>query len=1235
MSLTPNIQLFANNSDSSNEQNVLIRCTEEVYKILRKSNQVSDDCLYFATYDKTPSSNMFISDHLYMGKKLIGNSGVIFIEATNGYATVNNIQVDLTTPTNLTSAITGVPGQVLFVVNHSIDELNNKDQYNTFVYLWKPIYDSKNESNTDSGEWINANINCTLDGIDIDGLGVAKLNLDNILPEEPKIDTLYVVSSDSNKPINAINKSLYIYDPDTQSWVSLMGGVGRDSVDADCSHKFNDYDNNYVSGNYSNSFNELNGVSGEASNGMGYKTHTTESAALTTGIRNYNYSTAGLVSGINNTVGINYTYVSHYYADDSTSTYYLYLNNKYNNLSEINVINFKLNSPIIFTSDLDRQDNILDLSDESFNNLYVCRITDYHQNYNLLIVDKIPDVLKNNFTEYVDAEGNNTKNFYINEGCICKFFQPNNSAGCSIPSSLNNLDSDDVIHPGSANVVGGSNNVVQATNTIVVGKNLYASNNDAAYFGKYNKDEPNSAFLIGSGTSSSDRSNSVVVTKDGKVKFNAADTNQVNGMYSTAFGTDVISDGFDSFIAGNGNYRDITKYSYTAIVKSIDIANKIINIEAPIGLLIFSPGYIIKINNLTFMVTDFSTKTKISGTNIDDSIALFNVHVDADVSSLNENDRVVGYYLGVARGSVSAVFGSENIAGEGSLVSGIGNSVPGSVNIVGGYSNDVIGDYDIVGGYGNVITNDRCLAFGSANAAFSWASGVGGYDCSTGLLRTYSIKSIDETNYKIKLGTVTGLYVNQMVQAQHHGASSYGSQNVFSQLGKIIDIDANTNTITLDGFNYSTACSSNAKLDTTYVLYTNYNYGASYLYSSYGDSTEQSRLQWASGLNSNAPGGGAFTHGYSNLSLGGQSVTLGGYKNTVYADNSFIAGGENNNIYLYDSFIGAGFNNLLKASNSAIFGSHNIVDNNVKHVFELGEGLTTSTGYMTLLGSYNTSINNAKFVIGNGLDSDNRNNAFVVYNDGSASIDKQSTANNAIVRYDTLTSVSNNMNNKYDSLELRVAELEYNPIDIVTFKFNNNSSYTGEVGGTLSGGFNLNWSFNTTNYLNSLVLTSSKAILNGSSSVTLSLSNTDYSVSTDLNLGTTIGSTSITLKAIDNRNATDSATVYIYCYNKIYWGASTIPNVYNSSFILGLSSTLANSVAKTVNITTGNNQYMYYCVPTRLGKCAFKVGGFDGGFEEPQTISFTNTNGYTENYYIYRSTNSNLGTQSVVVSKGA
>ena len=60
---------------------------------------------------------------------------------------------------------------------------------------------------------------------------------------------------------------------------------------------------------------------------------------------------------------------------------------------------------------------------------------------------------------------------------------------------------------------------------------------------------------------------------------------------------------------------------------------------------------------------------------------------------------------------------------------------------------------------------------------------------------------------------------------------------------------------------------------------------------------------------------------------------------------------------------------------------------------------------------------------------------------------------------------------------------------------------------------------------------------------------------------------------------------------------------------------------------------MLFAFPKRLGLVTFWVGGFSGGFESPETVSVTNVNGWSENMYVWRSTNANLG--SVVVETKA
>ena len=101
--------------------------------------------------------------------------------------------------------------------------------------------------------------------------------------------------------------------------------------------------------------------------------------------------------------------------------------------------------------------------------------------------------------------------------------------------------------------------------------------------------------------------------------------------------------------------------------------------------------------------------------------------------------------------------------------------------------------------------------------------------------------------------------------------------------------------------------------------------------------------------------------------------------------------------------------------------------------------------------------------------------------------------------------------------------------------------------------------------------------------------------------------------------------------NGRYWGVSN-SDIYNSDFIKSLSKELSSSRNKTFTVNCGEGQHIFYCVPTSFGNCSFKVGGFEGGFNKVNTIQFTNASGYTESYDIYKSTNSNLGNTTVVVS---
>lgn len=136
---------------------------------------------------------------------------------------------------------------------------------------------------------------------------------------------------------------------------------------------------------------------------------------------------------------------------------------------------------------------------------------------------------------------------------------------------------------------------------------------------------------------------------------------------------------------------------------------------------------------------------------------------------------------------------------------------------------------------------------------------------------------------------------------------------------------------------------------------------------------------------------------------------------------------------------------------------------------------------------------------------------------------------------------------------------------------------------------------------------------------------------TDLNLSS--GTTTWTLKATDSKGTIASKSTSISFMNRIYYGVSKEPTEYDDGFIINLSNNpLSNSKSRTITVTASDEQYIYYCVPSRLGNCNFNFNGFDGGFQKVTTFNFTNIYGYIESYDVWKSDNKNLGTITIKVS---
>lgn len=192
-------------------------------------------------------------------------------------------------------------------------------------------------------------------------------------------------------------------------------------------------------------------------------------------------------------------------------------------------------------------------------------------------------------------------------------------------------------------------------------------------------------------------------------------------------------------------------------------------------------------------------------------------------------------------------------------------------------------------------------------------------------------------------------------------------------------------------------------------------------------------------------------------------------------------------------------------------------------------------------------------------------------------------------------------------------DLLYQPIAITSFSNNVN---TVEMGSTVTT-VTLNWRINKTP--KTLKLDNEAQDVSATSKVLSGLSITTNK--------------SWTLVAADERSATSSKSTSVTFQNGVYYGVGTVTSSsgVTNDFVKGMTKNLAGSRGKTFTVTANAGQYIYYCYPSRMGKATFNVGGFDGGFTLLHTFSYTNSSGYAEEYYVYKSENANLGQTTVLV----
>lgn len=123
---------------------------------------------------------------------------------------------------------------------------------------------------------------------------------------------------------------------------------------------------------------------------------------------------------------------------------------------------------------------------------------------------------------------------------------------------------------------------------------------------------------------------------------------------------------------------------------------------------------------------------------------------------------------------------------------------------------------------------------------------------------------------------------------------------------------------------------------------------------------------------------------------------------------------------------------------------------------------------------------------------------------------------------------------------------------------------------------------------------------------------------------------------VKDKLSSASKQVKLNFIDRIYYGASTEPSVYDSDFIKNLSNSRLSADISSITVNcTGIDKYIYFAVPSKLSPNGynFTVNGFTGGIDKIATILFVNTYNIESSYDIYKSTNSNLGNTTINISK--
>lgn len=215
------------------------------------------------------------------------------------------------------------------------------------------------------------------------------------------------------------------------------------------------------------------------------------------------------------------------------------------------------------------------------------------------------------------------------------------------------------------------------------------------------------------------------------------------------------------------------------------------------------------------------------------------------------------------------------------------------------------------------------------------------------------------------------------------------------------------------------------------------------------------------------------------------------------------------------------------------------------------------------------------------------------------------------------------------SIKAQLAELLYKPIAISSFSLGNITAISS--GNTVTTRSPIELGSTVT----SVVLT----WVTNKTPTTLKLDgvsmNANLTTHTYTNLNLTNSKTYKIVVTDEKNTSVEKSTTLTFC-NRVCYGVAEVPDVIDSNFVMGLSTkNLATSKTNNgISYNAGAGQYLWYCVPVRLGTCSFTdvETGLGAGLALAATVSVTNASGFTEDYYVYKSDYAGLGSLTVKVT---